>query len=150
MTSVYSIYTGRVTNWILVSLSAVLLVPLLIGSKASMLTFPVLLATAAALVNVLCGSSVRTAAGPNGVTVRLGVLGWPRRTYRIEQIRHAEVITIHPWSVAYGFWWAPLRTSFTVRTGPTLRLTLTTGRKVTITVPDAPAAVAVIREAIGA
>ena len=99
------------------------------------------------LLEVLTGSSVRTAAGPQGVTVRFGVLGWPRCTYRLAQIAHAEVIDLRLWSVVYGLWWTPRRTCCTVRSGPTLRLTLHSGRTVTITVPDAAAAVAVIREA---
>jgi hypothetical protein len=94
---------------------------------------------------VLTAGSVRTAAGPNGVSVRFGVFGWPRGTYRPEQIARAEVIDLSPWSVAYGFWWTPRRTSCTVRSGPALRLTLRTGRIVTITVPDAHAAVAAVR-----
>ena len=99
------------------------------------------------LLEVLTSSSVRTAAGPHGVTVRFGVLGWPRCTYPLAQIAHAEVIDLKPWSVAYCFWWTPHRTCCTLRSGPTLRLTLHSGRTVTITVPDAPAAVAVIHEA---
>jgi hypothetical protein len=148
----YSIYTGRATNWPMVVLSSALVVPLLVlghagaGSWRS-LALPFLLAAAGVLVNVLTASSVRTAAGPNGVSVRFGLLGWPRWTYRIEQIEQAEVVNLPPWSVAYGFWWTPRRTCSTVRSGPTLRLTLRTGRTVTISVPDAPAAVAAIREA---
>jgi hypothetical protein len=49
--------------------------------------------------------------------------------------------------VVYGFWWSARRTYCTVRSGPTLRLTLNTGRIVTITVPDAHAAVAAINQA---
>ncbi|MGW4945878.1 hypothetical protein ACWEOZ_30340 [Actinoplanes sp. NPDC004185] len=145
----FSLYTGRVTNWPMVILSAALVVPLIVlgnagdGSRPG-LTVPLLVAATAVLVNVLTAGSVRTAAGPNGVFVRFGVFGWPRGTYRIEQITRAEVIDVSPWSVAYGFWWTPRRTSCTVRSGPALRLTLRTGRTVTITVPDAHAAVAAI------
>lgn len=145
----FSIYTGRVTNWPMVILSAALVVPLLVlgnagdGSRPG-LVVPLLVAATAVLVNVLTAGSVRTAAGPNGVSVRFGVFGWPRGTYRIEHIEQAEVIDLSPWSVSYGFWWTPRRTSCTVRSGPALRLTLRTGRTVTVTVPDAHAAVAAI------
>ena len=154
----YSIYTGRVTNWpLVVALSAALIVPpLLLGSLShgSWLDpagppIPLLVAAATVLITVLTGLSVRTAAGPNGVSVHCGVLGWPRRTYRLEQIEHAEVIDLAPslWRVSLGLWWTPRHTYFTVRTGPALRLALHTGRSVTITVPDPHAAVTIIREA---
>jgi len=148
----HAIYTGRATNWPMVVLSAALVVPLLVlGNTGDRgwrgLTVPVLVAAAAVLLNVLTAGSVRTAAGPNGVSVRFGLLGWPRCDYRIERIERAEVVDLSPWSVAYGFWWTSRRTHCTVRSGPALRLTLDTGRIVTITGPDARAAVAAIDQA---
>jgi hypothetical protein len=148
----YSIYTGRATNWPVVVLSGALAVPLLVFAKSGAdswrsLAVPSLVAAAGVLLNVLTATSVRTTAGPNGVSVRFGLLGWPRWTYRIEQIEQAEVIDLPAWSVAYGFWWTPRRTCCTVRSGPTLRLTLRSGRTVTISVPDAPAAVAAVHAA---
>ncbi len=154
----YSIYTGRVTNWpLVVAFSAAVMVPLpLLGSlsRGSWLNpagpaIPLLIAAVTMLINVLTGLSVRTAAGPNGVSVYCGVVGWPRRTYRLEEIEHAEVIVLSPslWRASLGFWWTPRHTYFTVRTGPALRLALHTGRSVTITVPDPHAAVTIIREA---
>ncbi|MFI5496329.1 hypothetical protein [Actinoplanes sp. NPDC051859] len=150
----HSAYTGRVTNWPMVALSVALVVPLvalsaMTAAGRSELVLLLLLIVVGVLLEVLTGSSVRTAAGPHGVTVRFGVLGWPRCTYRIAQIAHAEVINLKAWSVVYGFWWTPRRTCCTLRSGPTLRLTLHSGRTVTVTVPDAPAAVTVIRDAAG-
>lgn len=154
----YSLYTGRATNWPLVmTLSAALVVPLLLLGSLSHgnwlapagPTIPLLTAAAAVLITVLTGLSVRTAAGPNGVSVHCGVLGWPRHTYRLEQIERAEVIEVPPslWRVPLGYWWTPRHTSFTVRTGPALRLIMHTGRSVTITVPDPHTAVTILREA---
>lgn len=148
----YSIYTGRATNWPMVVVSTALVVPLLVAGNSGAgdwrgLAVPLLVAATAVLLNVLTAGSVRTAAGPNGVSVRFGVLGWPRCSYRLGQIAQAEVIDLSPWSVAYGFWWTFRRTHCTVRSGPALRLTLDTGRIVTITVPDPHAAVAAIRPA---
>jgi len=149
----YSIYTGRATNWPMVIVSTVLVVPLLAlattgeGASWRSLALPFLVAAIGVAFNLLTATSVRTAAGPRGVSFRLGVLGWPRRTYRLEQIERAEVIDLPLWQVAYGLWWTPRRTNCTVRSGPALRLTLRSGRTVTITVPDAPAAVAAIHEA---
>ena len=110
----YSIYTGRVTNWpLVVALSAALMVPLLLLgslSRGSWLdpagpAIPLLIAAVAVLINVLTGLSVRTAAGPNGVSVHCGVVGWPRRSYRLEEIERAEVIDLAPslWRVSLGF-----------------------------------------------
>ncbi|HEY4460392.1 MAG TPA: hypothetical protein VGN81_39140 [Pseudonocardiaceae bacterium] len=154
----YSIYTGRATNWpLVVALSAVLIVPLLLLGSLSHGNWldpagpaiPLLVAAVAVFINVLTGLSVRTAAGPNGVSVHCGAVGWPRRTYRLEEIESAEVIDVSPslWRVSLGYWWTPRHTYFTVRTGPALRLTMHTGRRVTITVPDPDAAVTIIREA---
>jgi hypothetical protein len=147
----YSIYTGRATNWFMVVLSTALVVPLLVignaGAGWRAYLVPLLVVAAGVLLNLLTATSVRTAAGPNGVSVRFGLLGWPRCTYRIEQIEHAEVVDLPIWNVAFGFWWTPRRTYCTVRSGPALRLTLGTGRIVTITVPDPHAAVAAIRAA---
>ena len=154
----YSIYTGRVTNWpLVVALGAALIVPLvLLGSLShgSWLdpagpAIPLLTAAAVVLVTVLTGLRVRTAAGPNGVSVHCGAFGWPRRTYRLEEIERVEVIDLSPslWRVSLGFWWTPRHTYFTVRNGPALRLAMHSGRSVTITVPEPHAAITIIREA---
>jgi hypothetical protein len=147
-----SIYTGRATNWPMVAVSAAVMVPLLIMGGSSDgswygIALPMLLVAAVVAVNVLTASSIRTTAGPGGVTIRFGVIGWPRCSYPLDQIDHAEVIDLSSLHVAYGFWWTPRRTCCTVRSGPTLRLTLRTGRTVTVTVPDPRTAVAVLREA---
>ncbi|GIF69562.1 hypothetical protein Ais01nite_75970 [Asanoa ishikariensis] len=154
----YSIYTGRSTNWpFVVGGSAALLVPLLVLgslSRGSWLdpagpAIPLLVAAVALVVTGLTGLSVRTAAGPNGVSVHCGLLGWPRHTYRLDEVEHVEVIDLKPslWRLSLGFWWTPRHTYYAVRTGSALRLVLHTGRSVTITVPDPHAAVAIIREA---
>ncbi|MET9002914.1 hypothetical protein [Amycolatopsis sp. NPDC004169] len=154
----YSVYTGRVTNWpLLVVLSAALLVPLLsLGglSHGGWLdpdgpAVPLAVAVAAVLVTVLAGLRVRTAAGPNGVSVHCGAFGWPRRTYRLAEIDRAEVTDLRSslWRLPLGFWWTPQHTYYTLRAGTALRLTLHTGRTVTITVPDPHAAAAIVHEA---
>lgn len=148
----HSIYTGRVTNWPTILASAVGLVPLLVLGQMSNgrwagLAIPLLLAAVGIVLYWLTGSTVRTTAGPNGVTVHLGTIGWPRCTYRLDEIRRAEVVDLPFWSVAGGFWWTPRRTCCTVRSGPTLRLVLHTGRCVTVSAPDPQAAVTAIEEA---
>ncbi|MFI5914491.1 hypothetical protein [Dactylosporangium sp. NPDC051541] len=148
----YSIYTGRVTNWPIVLVSTALAVLLLIGGATSDgsardLALPILTAAVIVLLNVLTGISIRTAAGPNGVAIRFGPAAWPRCTYSLDRIASAEVVDIGIFQVAFGFWWTPRHTYCTVRTGPALRLNLTNGRRVTVTVPDARAAAAALREA---
>ena len=126
----YSIYTGRVTNWpMVVILGATLTVPLLVLgslSRGSWLdpagpAIPLLTAAVVVLINVLTGLSVRTAAGPNGVSVHCGVVGWPRHTYRLTEIERAEVTggSPWPWRPSSGAWRPPRQTPLTGRTGQT-------------------------------
>jgi hypothetical protein len=149
----HAVYTGRATNWLMVSLSSVLLVPLILASRAdpgagrTQDAVVLGLVVVGVLLEVITATSVRTAVGPNGVAVRWGVLGWPRVTYRVGDVRRAEVIDLPWWAVAFGFWWTPRRTCCTVRPGPALKLTLTNGRTVTVTVPDPETAVAALAQA---
>lgn len=147
----YSIYTGRVTSWPMVIASAVLLVPLLAmggGPNSSRWDLaPILIAVAGVVLYALTASSLRITAGPNGVSIHFGALGWPRRTYRLDRIERAEVIDLHPLYVALGFWWTPRRTSYTVRSGPTLQLVLSSGRTVAVTTPHPHAAASAINDA---
>ncbi|MFN8122569.1 MAG: hypothetical protein U0237_09085 [Thermoleophilia bacterium] len=148
----FSVYTGRVTNWPAVAAACLLLVPFLALGAASRgpwtgLALPSALALAVAAATVVTGTSVRAAAGPAGLTVRWGLLGWPRLTYPAREIARAEVIDLPLMWVAWGLWWTPRRTCCTVRSGPTLRLILFSGRTVTVSVPDPHAAVAALSRA---
>jgi hypothetical protein len=147
----YSIYTGRATNWPVVLVSAVLLVPLGVAARSQQtwwdVAVPMLVFVAFVALYALTGSSVRTTAGPQGVSIHFGLLGWPRAGYRLDEIERAEVIDLAPWYVSFGFWWTPWRTCCTVRSGPTLRLLLRNGRTVTVTTSRPDAAVAAVHEA---
>ncbi|MFB9687908.1 hypothetical protein [Amycolatopsis plumensis] len=153
----YAIYTGRVTNWPLVAVFGVaVLAPLLAlagMSQGSWLDSPnivtsLLVAAFAVLLTGVTGLSVRTTAGPNGVSVHCGAFGWPRRTYRLDEIDRAEVTRLSPlWCLFFGNSWSPTHTHFTVRGGPVVRLVLRTGRYVTISVPDPAAVVTIVHEA---
>ncbi len=144
-----TVYTGRETNWSSVVLSGFLLIPLIglglsSGSSPSAGAVIVLVALAGFLVEVITASDVRATCGPQGVAVHWGVVGWPRARYTMDGIQDAWVVDV-PWHlVSYGFWWTPMRTVCTVRSGPALRLRLHSGRTVTITVPDPHAAVAAL------
>lgn len=151
----HSIYTGRVTNWpavIVESATALLLLvpPLTVDNNSWGLAGLALLGVLVAvgiLAAVVTATSVRAAAGPNGVTIRWGLVGWPRLTYPLADIVHAEVIKLSWFWVSWGFWWTPRRTCCTVRGGPTLRLVLRNGRTVTVSVPDPTAAVTSLNDA---
>ena len=150
----YAVYTGRTTSWPMVAATSVgTLLLVLMGKQSSdawsdlIIVIPLILVAIGVLAEILTGSSVRATAGPNGLTIHWGLIGWPRCTYRLDQIEHAEVIDLPWWRVSYGLWWTPKRTNCTVRSGPTLRLSLRNQRTVTITVPEPAAAVAALHEA---
>lgn len=147
----YAVYTGRTTSWPIVAATSVGALLLVLAGKGSNVSWgdivfvvPLILVAIGVLAEVLTGSSVRATAGPNGLTIRWGPLGWPRSTYHLEEIEHAEVIDLPWWRVSYGFWWTPKRTNCTVRSGPTLRVSLRNQRTVTITVPEPALAVAAL------
>jgi len=77
----HAVSTGRATNWPMVLLSSVVMVPLVLVSGAEPGADPALdammlgLAVVVVLVNLVTATTVRTAVGPNGVGVRSGVLG---------------------------------------------------------------------------
>lgn len=138
------VYTGRTTNWFVLVVAVLLLVPLLVGSQEG-LAVSALFAVAATAALIGTGSSLRTTAGPAGVTVHFGALGWPRFRYSRERIAGAAVVDV-PGQWSWGPWWTPTHgLQLTLSQGPALRLTLTNGRKVTIGTPNPEAAI----EALG-
>jgi hypothetical protein len=83
-------------------------------------------------------SFVRVLVGPTGVQVRVGLVGWPRRTLLYRDIEDATAERVVP--MAYGGWgWRrrPGRTAVVIRDGEGLRLRLTSGRLFVVTVDDA-------------
>lgn len=152
--STYAVYTGRTTSWTAVvsTCAAAVVLVLVAGSSGGawgdlVVVLPLVLIALGVLADVLTASSVRATAGPNGFTIRWGPFGWPRCNYPLDRIVRAEVVDLPWWRVSWGFWWTPRRTSCTVRNGPTVRLSLSDGRIVTVTVPDPAAAVAALRAA---
>ncbi|MGD9694751.1 MAG: hypothetical protein AB7V42_03710 [Thermoleophilia bacterium] len=137
-------YSAHAANWpvlTLVTAAAVPLValPLVSGRAPSAAGVAMALAIAgvAVIANLVTASSLRVTAGPRGVLVRFGALGWPRFRFPVEEIAGAEATEIPRWSSAWGIGWTRrdgLR--LTLRTGPALRLTLVSGRRVTVNVDD--------------
>ena len=146
-----TVYTGRATNWLGVLVSGLLLVPLLRSTATNSVDTTVVLVGVLALIGLLAevgtASDVRTTCGRQGVSFSWGFAGWPRASYRLDDIAEATIATIPWWAVSYGLWWTPWRTVCTVRSGPALRLRLHSGRTVTVTVPDPHAALAALRSA---
>lgn len=150
-----TVVTGRVTNWPMIWTTTAVLVPLLALAGPSRgdwrepaFLLPVTVAVAAVAVNVLTLSSLRTSAGPQGVTVHFGVLGWPRFRYPVARIRSVRATRVTSSQWAWGLTWSPRRgLVLALRNGPAIQLVLTNGRPVTIGVPDAARAVAVLAAA---
>jgi hypothetical protein len=154
-TDVHTIYSGRSTNWPMIWLSTALVIPLVATAEGSHgswsdagFAIPLLVVIAVAVVNLLTATSVRTTAGPNGVSVHFGVFGWPRFRYSVQRIEHVEAVEIPSSQWAWGMYWSPRRgLMLTLRTGPALRLTLANGRKVTVSTPQPDIAVLAIENA---
>jgi len=149
------VLTARATNWPMIWLTAALAVPLLVMAGPSRADWhqpafllPVAVVVLCITVNVLTLSSLRTSAGPQGVTAHFGVLGWPRFRYPVARIRSVEETCVTASQWAWGLTWSPRRgLVLALRNGPAIRLVLTSGRVVTIGVPDAARAVAVLAAA---
>lgn len=146
------VYTGQDANIPMVIATSVGTVTLLVTAASNGGDWPLgLIALGLGCLGILAeiatASSVRATAGPAGVRVYWGLAGWPRLQYDITDIESAGVVKVPWWAVSYGFWWTPTRTVCTVRSGDALRVQLTSGRKVTISVPEPAAAVAAITAA---
>ena len=91
-------------------------------------------------------TSVRTTVGPAGVVVRYGVLGLPRFRYPIgEDLARRGRRRADLGDGRLGHHWSPWRgTRLTIRSGPSLRLQLRTGKQVVISAEDPATAAAVV------
>lgn len=148
-----TVYTSRATNWPFLAVASALALPMiwmgLTGAGRSVTGTFVL--AGVIVVGIAMSTSLRVTAGTGGVTVRSGLLGLPRWTFPIDRIAHAEPAELAPWAMVGGIWWSSrdgLR--ITQRTGPALRLRLTDGRRVTLTVNEPDVALAVLNRAIRA
>lgn len=151
MTASSTTYSGRSTNWTALCIVTALAVPLAAAAVpsqrpwSSAMAAPLAIVVLAAAANLVTASSVRSTAGPNGVTVHFGVFGWPRFRYRIDRIASAEVVTVPARWWGWGIWWSPRHgLMLTLHDGPALRIVLTNGRRITVSTPDPALAVAAI------
>lgn len=146
-----TVYSGRVTNWPLIVLMVGLAAALVVNGEVWRGPWPGMLVPAAILglslaLVVLTTTSLRVTAGPRGVQVRFGPFGLPRFRYARDRIARAEPVDVSLWAVGgWGVHWTPRRGLLLVlRSGPALRLVLTSGRRVTIGVTDPAAALAAL------
>lgn len=137
------VYSGRTTNWPMIVFGVVGGVALAVsgrpwagpwpGMVVPLAVFLVLLISA-----LLTSTSMRVTAGPQGVQVHCGAFGWPRFTYSRERITGADIVSVSIW---HSWNWTPRGGwHLFLRSGPALRLALSSGRHVTIGVNDAEAA----------
>lgn len=147
MNNATTVYSGRTTNWPMIATGALAAVALAVFGRPWAGPWPgmaVLLAIFFVVLtaSVVTSTSMRVTAGPQGVQVHCGVLGWPRFTYPRERISRADIVAVSVWQT----WnWTPRGGwNFFLRSGPALRLALSSGRKVTIGVNDPEAALAAL------
>ena len=83
----HAVYTGRTTSWPMVATTcAGALLVVFMGKESNgawgdlVFVVPLILVAIGVIANVLTASSVRATAGPNGFTIRWGLVGWPRCT----------------------------------------------------------------------
>ena len=151
-----AVYVGRTRNWLMIATTCAVSLPIVLMGMQSdaswrdpAFVIPVIIGAVAVVTNAFTASGFRSTAGPNGVTIRWGLVGWPRCTYRLDEIERVEVVDL-PWRrVSFGLWWTPRRTNCTVRSGAAVRLTLRNHRIITMTVPEPAAAVTALHEAAG-
>ena len=148
------VYSSHSTNWPVVVLTVILAVPIA-GFSRPAHGGPALIEWAPSLlvllllvvVGVMTATSLRVTIGPTGVNARFGTLRLPRFRYAVETIVSARPTTIQPWATPGIFWTHRDGLRLALRSGPALRLTLNTGRRITIAVDDAGSALEALRRA---
>ncbi|WP_433664146.1 hypothetical protein ACQPW1_19665 [Nocardia sp. CA-128927] len=141
------VYTCRATNWpvLWIDIFGVVLATYLgLVSYSVVLRFLFTALMIIALVKAIVEASQRVSAGPDGLTVNLGAFGFPRVTVARANIARAEIVDL-PVTLRsrWGTYWTRKREWFlTPNMGPALRLTLASGRMVTVSMPEPAAALA--------
>jgi hypothetical protein len=163
--SVPEVWTGRATNraqWPLAVLGAASLalgIKLAVDSDWTSGLAPLLMSVIGCvavglliLFGTLAFVHVHVTVDRDAVEVRCGHVGLPRRRIPLENVvgaYFAPRVTPHEWG-GWGYRWRPEKgTAVVVRRGEGLVVRLGDGRKFTVTVDDAEAAVRVIRYRLG-
>ena len=152
--STTEVYSSHSTNWPAAALAAALMVPLAGLSRPTGGTpvpdtwAPSVLALlVVVVVAVLTATSLRVTIGQGGVVARFGTLRIPRFRYPIASIAGAQATTIRPWATPGIFWTHRDGLRLALRSGPAIRLTLHSGRRVTVGVENAELALTALRRA---
>jgi hypothetical protein len=134
-------WSGTCSSWPVTAMAAVLLLTglVLLGRPAA--GIPLAVAGAALL---LLGSA-RTTVDRHGLTVALGVLGFPRLRVPLDEIDSVSATDVA--ALQFGGWGyrlVPGGAGVIVRSGPALVVTRRSGRRLTVTVDDAATAAGVL------
>lgn len=140
-----AVWVGSTTNRFL--MSSVLVVPLVGVVVNRVLMIPVSAWMYAALFGVglavtVIGSRLGATVDSAGVTIRLGLLGWPRRHLSLDRIDHAEAVELGLFKGGgFGYRVNPFtgETYYKLRSGPALAIAMRTGGLICVTV-DRPEA----------
>ncbi|WP_461010567.1 hypothetical protein [Streptomyces capparidis] len=154
------VWTGRATNrlqWLAAAAGAGCLalgIELAVGPSWTGSVLPVVMSAAgciAAGLLVIAGTlafvHVAVRVDREGLEVRCGHLGLPRRRFRWDEVAAVRLAKVTPrhWG-GWGYRWRPERgTALVVRRGPGLVLELKSGLTFTLTVDDAESAVRAIQ-----
>lgn len=137
-----AVWVGGTTNdFLLFGVVVVPLVGLLIDQVGMIEVPPWIYATlfAAGLLVTLIGSRLSATVDATGVTIRIGLLGWPRRHLPLDRIDHAEGAELGLLEGGgFGYRVNPFTGTslYKLRGGPALALTMRKGGLVYVTVGD--------------
>jgi len=133
-----SVYSSHSTNWPALAVTIALAVPIAGFSRSPDGAPPLsdsapslLLVHFLVVMGVTTRTSLRVTIGPAGVTARFGTLRVPRFHYPVETIVGARPGAIRPWATPGIFWTHRDGLRLALRSGPAIRLTLTSGRRIT-------------------
>jgi hypothetical protein len=146
-------YSSHATNWPVLAVAVGLALPVVALSQPDLAQLttrqslgPVLVVLAVVVVGALTATSLRVTVGVDGVVARFGALGAPTFRYGVDQIASAGAVTISPWATPGVFWTHRDGMRLALHGGPGLRLVLRSGRRVTIGVDNAAAALAALAD----
>ena len=129
-------FATRLTAPVLGAAAAVPAVAALVTSIAGL---PITVAVALGVVAVAMSTlgTARLVVDRTGLTLTLGILGWPRKRIAVGEITRASVTTVRP--VEWGGWGYRVttgRSALVLRAGPGLVVDLVDGRRFAVTLDD--------------
>jgi hypothetical protein len=147
-------YSSHATNWLALAVAVGLVLPMAALSQPDLGDLPsgsalggLAVVLVIAVVGLLTATSLRVTIGSAGVVARLGVLGVPVFRYGVDQIAAARAVTISRWATPGVFWTHRDGLRLALHGGSAVRLELRGGRRVTIGVPNAHAALEALAHA---